>query len=436
MKKLFVYPIILFALVLFGSCEKYFEGLNKNPDEPSDVPLNVITGGVQGTLAYSIGGDAARHASIYSQHINGVSRQWAVLNNYGIVGEDMNTLFEFNLYADVLMELKKMKEKASEGGLPYYSGMAKAMEAYTLLFITDFWGDAPYLDAFQGVDNLQPAYDSQTSLFQSIFALLSEADQDLSQADGGAILPGSDDLIYAGDPALWGGFVNFVRARAYLRLAKTDPTQYGNALTALGNGGLSVDAAFPFSGGALAANPMYQFNEQRGDCEIGGNLQSMLTALNDPRSAVLDNTFDVSHPFITESKGVALGSMTEQKFIEAECEFQVNGAAAAHSVYLDAINLSMTEMGISATDAATYIAQASVDPGAGSLTLENIITQKYLALFMEPEVFTDWRRTGFPVLSPNSGTQVPRRFPYPQRETDLNTNTPSVTIFTPVNWDL
>ncbi len=81
---------------------------------------------------------------------------------------------------------------------------------------------------------------------------------------------------------------------------------------------------------------------------------------------------------------------------------------------------------------------ASVDPGEGNLTLQNIIEQKYIAMYNDPEIFADWRRTGFPELTPNTGDMIPRRLPYPQTETVSNENTPSqadVTMFSRVWWD-
>jgi hypothetical protein len=58
-------------------------------------------------------------------------------------------------------------------------------------------------------------------------------------------------------------------------------------------------------------------------------------------------------------------------------------------------------------------------------------------LYADPEVFTDWRRTGFPVLTPTTGTAIPRRLVYPQSEFDLNSNTPkNGTLFTRVGWDI
>ncbi len=420
--------------LIFTSCKKHFENINTDPDQPLTVPPNVILNGVEGTLAYAYGGDLSRHSSIFTQQLTGVSRQWAVLQNYGIVGEDVNTLWGDNLYAGVLMELKQLKAAAEADGWSHYTGVAEVLQAYTILLLTDNWNEAPYSDAFQGAEQLQPAYDSQTDLYQTVFDLLASAKTNLNEADGGPVVPGGEDQIYAGDIASWIGFANFVEARAYLHRAKMDAGNYSSALNSIAAGGLTADCAFPFPGGGNA-NPAFQFNEQRGDCAIGSKLQELITDLNDPRRHLYDHAFDDAHPFITSDRSVYLGTLVEQKFIEAECTFQTSGASAAHPLYLEAINLSFSSVGY-ADSAATYLAQMEVDPGAGSLTLEHIMNQKYIALFQDPELFNDWRRTSFPTLTPNTGSTIPRRYPYPQKELNLNSNTPSATIFGKVDWDI
>jgi hypothetical protein len=58
--------------------------------------------------------------------------------------------------------------------------------------------------------------------------------------------------------------------------------------------------------------------------------------------------------------------------------------------------------------------------------LEQIITQKWVAQFLNGyEAWADWRRTGFPTLSPPASTispsgLIPRRQGYPTTERDLN----------------
>lgn len=431
MKRIAFLTIIMSAVALV-SCKKYFGDINTDPNNPIEVTPSAVLPGIQAKLSYALAGDGSRFSTLMTQQIEGISRQWAVLQTYNFVGEDVNTLYE-TLYADVLQELKELRKVSDRDGLNHYNGVAKTMEAYTLLFIADHWDSSPYSEAFKGVDNLQPQYDSQAELYAAVFALLDDARSDFA-SEAGPIAPGGDDLLYQGVISDWVSLTNFIEARANLRLAKNDPSKYQAALTAV-SAGLTRDLVYQYTGGNFA-HPMFQFNEQRGDCSIGVRITELLTDYNDPRNALFNQPFDDANSYITSAYPDRMATLVEQKFIETECTFQISGAAAAHPLYVEAVTMALEAEGISATDIATYLGQASVDPGAASLTLEHIMNQKYLGLFLHAETFTDWRRTGFPTITPNTGSNVPRRFPVPQRERNLNgANIPSVTIYSQVSWD-
>ena len=78
-------------------------------------------------------------------------------------------------------------------------------------------------------------------------------------------------------------------------------------------------------------------------------------------------------------------------------------------------------------------AQANVSPSTIGLT--EVMTQKWFALYANPESFTDWRRTNIPSLTPNNGVAIPTRWLYPQSETELNPNTPNALLTDKVDWD-
>lgn len=431
MKKIALLTIVLGAVALV-SCKKYFGDVNTDPNNPIEVTPSAVLPGIEAKMSYALAGDGSRFSTLLTQQIEGVSRQWAVLQTYNFVGEDVNRIYEI-LYADILQELKELQKVADRDGLNHYNGVAKTLEAYTLLFIADHWDSSPYSDAFQGIDNLQPTYDTQSELYTTVFALLADARNNFSQ-DAGAVAPGGDDFFFQGTIADWIALTNFIEARANLRLAKNDPSKYQDALTAV-SGGLTRDLAYTYTGGNFA-HPMYQFNEQRGDCSIGVRITELLTDYNDPRDALYNQPFDENNTYITPSYTDRMATLVEQKFIETECTFQISGATAAHPLYLEAVTMALQAEGISAADIATYLGQANVDPGAASLTLEHIINQKYLGMFLHSETFTDWRRTGFPTLTPNAGSNIPRRFPVPQSERNLNSaNIPAATIYSQVSWD-
>jgi hypothetical protein len=67
------------------------------------------------------------------------------------------------------------------------------------------------------------------------------------------------------------------------------------------------------------------------------------------------------------------------------------------------------------------------------------MTQKYVDLFTQPEVWADWRRTGLPALTPNPDaqlTEIPRRLITPVDERIYNTNAIIVSdMLQKVWWD-
>ncbi len=99
-----------------------------------------------------------------------------------------------------------------------------------------------------------------------------------------------------------------------------------------------------------------------------------------------------------------------------------NGAAA--------IKVVTDQYGSLAAAAQAYLA---ANPYNASKALEQINTQYYINSFGdEYEVFSNWRRSGFPVLTPNAqaandgqcatnGGSIPRRFRYPTSESQVNT---------------
>ncbi|MEM6697048.1 MAG: SusD/RagB family nutrient-binding outer membrane lipoprotein [Bacteroidota bacterium] len=428
--------IILCTAVLFlglTSCESYFEDINNDPNNPLVVTPNVILPQVQTRLAYSYAGEGALYTGVYTQHLDGLTRQFAVFQNYGIQPADVNSLVADNMYSGVLMDNRQMFRFTEENGDFHYTGIGKAIEAFSMLFVTDLFGDLPYAEAFNGTDNLQPAYDSQESIYNAVFSLLDEAES-LLNGDAGTRTPAGDDFFYGGNAGAWLKFINSLRARAYLHLSKVDASNYQRALDALAAGGFESsddDTRLPFTTASTGSSPMYQYIEQRDDADVSVNYTALLAELNDPRADTYGAPMDVpGHPIFVRDRRTPLLTYTETKFIEAEALVQTGQDAT--DAYLEAIRSSFEEA--EADGYEDYIAQDAIKDA----TFENIMTQKYIALFMQAETFNDWRRTGIPELTPNTGTQIPRRLPYPQTEYDLNSNVPSpadVTIFSRVWWD-
>jgi len=73
------------------------------------------------------------------------------------------------------------------------------------------------------------------------------------------------------------------------------------------------------------------------------------------------------------------------------------------------------------------------DLGSVAASLQNIMEEKYVTLFLNAEVWNDYKRTCLPSLAPAppsitsttpGATPIPGRLPYPQQEINTNPNTP------------
>ncbi len=210
----------------------------------------------------------------------------------------------------------------------------------------------------------------------------------------------------------------------------------------------SDNAAFGFGNAATAANPVYQFNQQRLDIDYAdGAFVGYLNSLTDPRllKYITPDYSDVNGAGISDRYGaisapVEFITFEEMQFVKAEAELRSNGDYATAQVYFqDGIRASMEKLGVSQNDADIYIAANGILPVTGiNDAIAKVSLQEYLALYLNPESFTLWRRTGEPALTPISGTNgIPRRFLYPQSEFSLNSaNVPQATLYSPkIFWD-
>ena len=134
-------------------------------------------------------------------------------------------------------------------------------------------------------------------------------------------------------------------------------------------------------------------------------------------------------------------TFAEYNFIRAEAAL-LGAPGSAQAFFTAGITASMQEVGVNANDIASYLALYGTLSGTTAQQIQQIIEQKYIALFgISVEPWSDWRRTGYPVLQTvtNSITgAIPRSLFYPQSEVDLNPNFPgqkAANLQSTVFWD-
>ena len=424
--------VIFIATALLTSCKDFFSDDNADPNAPVDVPIAAALPAIQLTVVDSYNGLYSNFSNMFVQQVEGVARQWESFNKYDIQPVRFNQPWQ-QIYENVFVELRTVKQKAEDGGHNHYLGIAKTVEAFALMMVTDVFGDVPYTEAGLGDANNNPKYDDQaTEIYPAIKTLLTEALALFNQASG-PLVPGADDVIYGGDINRWKLAVHSILARYYLHL---DDKPNALAEAKLGFASRADNMGYTYPGNGNDA-PWYGFNDVRfGDIAFHPTLRGIMTGLNDTdRLAKLDVPFGANHPYMSSTQRVNLISYRELQFIIAEVS---TNAAEKHTAYLNGIRASFEEVGLGTTEYNTYVGQASVDPGSAALTMTDILTQKYIGLFIQPEAFSDWRRTGFPSLTPVQGTAVPRRWFYPENEYLFNSSAParnSNLLFEKVDWD-
>lgn len=466
---------LMVLLISVSSCKKGLN-INEDPNNPTEVPLRMVLPSAQVNLAYTLGGSVNRISGSVIQHYAGHRTQPLDYARFDLTPATTDNIWS-SMYAGVLQDLSDLSVKGTESGDLVYVGVAKILTAYTYSVLTDSYGDIPFSTALGGVENVNPSYDKQEAIYPQLITLITDGIANV-KSGAGSEKPGAvDDLMFGGDVAKWEKFGNALKLRLYNHLSKIDPAA---ALTFLNSnpvlmGSNADNSGVKFGGSASAANPIHQFDQLSGrsDNAIAATIINKMKDLADPRiplyfnaipSGALEGQYVGNIPGSGNEDGdltrysrsgsayaainspVLFLSYAEQNFIVAEIQQRAGNTAAAGVAYNAAINADITSLGLSAGEAATYLAKPTV---AYNNTLQRIMEQKWITMFQGPyESWVDWRRTGFPVLTAptvnRTGGVFPRRFSYPQLEINLNRqaleNGPGVpvpykTILTGVWWD-
>jgi len=355
--------------------------------------------------------------------------------------------------------------------------MARILKAYYFWFLTDVYGDIPYSEALQANQDLSPSYDSQEAIYTDLFKELTEAQAHINVEEEGS----SGDILFNGDMVMWKKFANTIRLFMSLRLIERDPAKAQAEFTAALNAGVleaGENVTYQFIGGDPNNwNPWYEdySNDNRNDYAISNTLGDYMLTNNDPRIFVYGENLNgqiKTLPYGSNSaKNIPgafsrLGSSLQADnteapiftyaqvlFVKAEAAqrgWPVAGETrTAKQLYEDAIKSSWEFWGVyDETAYNAFIADLDIEYNAAN-GLERIITQKWAHQFLNGfESWTDWRRTGFPVLTPAAdATQsggIPMRMAYPSTARALNqegydaavTEQGADTNFTRVWWDV
>ncbi len=492
--KLNYFKLLILSAGLFtaSSCKKQFD-INYDPDRlpDSNSPVAQLLTSAQVNLGFEGGSDLFRYTTLIMQHMSGGASQPNQTYEYyrhNITGSDVNNVWS-SIHATTLNDLELILKQA--GSSPYYLGIAKILKAYEYALVVDVWGDVPYTEAQQLSNNTQPAYDDDATIYPKLITLLADAVTDLN-ASSSVLVPGTNSVMYTGTYATiktnWIKLANTLRLRLLLHYSKLNPAFCVAQITTLVNtAGITFMASnadnfrMNFYNVANQRSPISAFEVSRPNYLFADTrMLTLMGAKNDPRRPFYFTDFPlgsgnyvgvsatalpptptnnysrihtflrgpVTTPAVGTNSAVYSGdapqrmlTFAEYNFIRAEAAL-MGAPGSAQTFFTDGITASMQEAGVPAGNITTYLTANGTLTGTPAQQLQQIIEEKYIALFgVSVEPWNDWRRTGYPTLaSPtNSITgSIPRTLFYPQSEIDLNPKNPgqkSASLQDRVFWD-
>jgi len=285
--------LIVVSLLLAMGCTEDFDTINVNPNFPSSAQPELLLPGIQREMAYNWGDQGWEEGFTVVQY--GARLQFTS-------GDTYNWSPAENPYNDAYASLRDVENiirdtKDNPDAQNYY-GVALVLKSWIYSYLTDAYGDVPYLEATQGISdgNVTPAFTSQEEIYEGMLA-------DLETAN--AVLTGepniSGDIFYGGDILKWRKFANSLRMRLLLRISDVDMSKSVAGMTQISND----PGTYPlFEGNEDMAvvqwnsdNPQPKYNTRSGSFDEV-RLSQTLKALNDNRLVVF------AQPTTASGKGI------------------------------------------------------------------------------------------------------------------------------------
>ncbi|MDM1296546.1 SusD/RagB family nutrient-binding outer membrane lipoprotein [Sphingobacterium sp. N143] len=424
--------LLLSAMVGLQGCTKNFDEINIDPNKVENVtPSALITPTVYGMSTYftvrsnDFTWEIMQTGLANPSAANGVHRYYFTETS----GDGTwNTCYRY------LRNIREMESAAETSGQTVYKAVAITLKAYIAGLLTDSFGDVPMSEALRAEEHIsQPKFDKQEQIYADMIKALETANTLYAGED---VMNGSD-LLYNNKKESWRKFNNSLLLRYYLRQSKRIP-----AAEKIKN---ILDNPMQY--------PIFTSNEDAAIVKITGlspydyawgrrqdyvNFTAMaeffvdnLNTLDDPRrpfimteaTEMVDGKpvkigyrgipaghsgdlsaykFSPSTPngdlMYPEAVGTAIQEIlmpySEVEFIKAEVYLSLGMDAEAKTAYENGVRASIKQYG-GEVPADYFNNEAAKFNG----TLERIMLQKYLGLFMvDYQQWFEYRRTGYPKL--------------------------------------
>ncbi|MCC4212519.1 SusD/RagB family nutrient-binding outer membrane lipoprotein [Leeuwenhoekiella parthenopeia] len=464
MKNKFIILLMLLVAAGFSSCDEGLEDVNTNPNDPEVVPTgNIFADATKSFTDFSRDAfNAGRLTQAWVQYwgqtayadedryLYRETTAESIYQNTYLAASDLKAIIDFNTNEAT------RDDAAASGDNDNQIAASRIMLSYMFYELTNFFGDVPYYSYgsddpdFQALavdQSFAPVFAPQEKIYTDILKELRES-SNMINTNAPVFISG--DNIFGGDPVKWKKFANSLILRVANNLREVDPATANSAITAAVQAGVMTsnddNAIQKYGTTNINASPYWIAFEVDGRTDFAvtapfidllkgesGNfgLDPRLFEMAAPISATIEEVKDSSYepsqdpddyvgapyafrnmnnlPFSSYSfmsgkilkpdYGEVLMEYAEVQFILSE---QNNWSQAN---YANGVRASMERWGVADADIDAYVATL---PAANE---ENVLTQKYIALYMQPHTaYADYRRTGFPntLLLPGDQVTLPQ----------------------------
>ncbi len=196
--------LLFFAIALIvgmSSCKKDDFNINQNPNEATDstIAYNVILPSAQNNTARLV----ARNWGWLQCYLGYWARSGTYAPNVDEETYTITTNFQSQIWSnayDNLYDYQTMQIQAEKAGADFYAGIAKIMKAHNFAMLVDIYGNIPYSQALQGAAVTTPAYDNGVDVYNDLLAQLTEAIDQIKNADESETGPNAsiltDDIMF------------------------------------------------------------------------------------------------------------------------------------------------------------------------------------------------------------------------------------------------
>ena len=479
LKYLFSALLVFLLLPLQGCDTESLHNLNNNPTVAAEIDPGFI-------LAYTqlqTSGERFEnwrtqliYQSTMIQQLSALAGYWSG-DKYFWNDQYSGALWEraFTNYIKDLSNLIEITDPTVSGQEQYvnYHAIARIWKVVAFQRITDIYGDVPYFNAGKGFSDriFFPQYDSQQEIYLDMLNELEEAAMMLNNS---AASPGNQDLIYGGNIDQWKHYANSMMLRLALRMVKVDAAaaqqwtqkaitggvMQGNSDISYiqhtdGPGGINrngLGEVFNWNGQRFTNDDasrlsktyvdwMYNHADPRLDrlswVVSGGEPLGRPNGFDATTILQFDPDYDgnnysrINPVFVTDDSPMVFQTYAEVQFMLAEAIERGWHSGSAEAHYNAGVRAAMQQYAI--YDASVEISDGEIDAYLAanpynSAEWNRVIGEQYWAVtFLNfYETFANWRRTGFPQLTPTnypgnqSGGTIPRRLRYPSSEASGN----------------